>query len=45
MCNVWTYVTHEYEMCSIQAYGTYEHYVWTYVTYENMMFLVESVVT
>ena len=39
MCNVWTYVTHEYKMYSIQTYGIYEtFYVRTYVTRESMMF-------
>ena len=27
MCNVWTYVTHEYEMCSVRTYGTYDKFV------------------
>ena len=32
MCNVLTYVTHEYKMCSVRTYGTYEKfYVRTYV--------------
>ena len=43
MCNVLTYVTHEYKMCSVRTYGTYENcYVWTYVTHENLMFLVQN---
>ena len=44
MCNVWTYVTHEYEICSIRAYGTCEkNYVRTYVTHGNIMFLVPKI--
>ena len=45
MCNVWTYVKHEYEMCSVRTYGAYEFFVWTYVTHENIMFLVQNDLT
>ena len=38
VCNVLTYVTHEYKMCSVRTYGTYEKcYFRTYVTHENLM--------
>ena len=39
ICNVETYVTHEYEILSQFMVNT-KKYVWTYVKHESMMFLV-----
>ena len=36
--NVLTCVTHEYKMCSVRTYGTYEKFVRNYVTRKNLIF-------
>ena len=46
MCNVLTYVTHEYKMCSARTYSTYEKcYVRTYVTHETLMVLIKKMMS
>ena len=46
ICNVQTYVIHEYEMYSVKLmFNTEMLHVQTYVTDENMIFCVRTYVT